>query len=60
MIDLGQPIDEAVQALDLTEAERAAILTLSGVRTLGDLATVLERGDIEDKKLVAKLKRVLG
>jgi hypothetical protein len=59
-MDHGQPIDEAVQHLALTETERAAVCALPGVRTVGDLVIVLERGEVGDTKLVAKLKKVLG
>ena len=59
-LDTGQPIDEAVQHLALTETERAVVCALPGVRTAGDLVTVLERGDVEDAKLAAKLKKALG
>jgi hypothetical protein len=58
--DHGTPIDVAVQALGLNEAERAAVCALPGVHTLGDLATVLARKEIDDAKLVAKLGKVLN
>ena len=54
----GTPIDEALQALPLSDAEREACTALAGVRTLGDLLIVLERGEIESK-LAAKLKKAL-
>ena len=52
------PIHEALAALALTEAERAACVALTGVRTLGDLAVVLERGEVESV-LAKKLKKLL-
>jgi ADP-dependent phosphofructokinase/glucokinase len=55
----GTPITEAVQALGLNEAERAAVCSLPGVHTLGDLRIVLERKEIDDAKLAAKLGKVL-
>jgi hypothetical protein len=58
--DHGTPITEAVKNLPLTEAERAAVCALPGVHTLGDLATVLARKEIDDAKLVAKLGKVLN
>jgi hypothetical protein len=57
--DHGTPITEAVQALGLNEAERAAVCALPGVHTLGDLATVLARKEIDDAKLVAKLGKAI-
>jgi hypothetical protein len=53
------PIEEAAQALGLSEEDSAAVLSLVGVRTLGDLRVVLERGEVE-KALAATLKKALG
>lgn len=53
------PIADALAALDLSPDERAAVLALPAVRTLGDLRVVLERGEVE-KGLAKKLGKVLG
>ena len=53
------PIQEALKALPLTPDERAAVVALPGVRTLGDLVVVLERGDVP-KELAAKIRKVLS
>lgn len=52
------PIAEACDALGLDTAERLAVISLVGVRTLGDLRVVLERGEVE-KALEKKLRKVL-
>lgn len=49
------PIGEVVKALALP----ADCLSLVGVRTLGDLKTVLERGEVE-KGLAVTIGKVLG
>ena len=54
----GTPIDEALALLPLSDDDRAACAALVGVRTLGDLVAVLERGEVE-KALAAKLKKAL-
>lgn len=54
----GTPIDEAVKAMELSDTDSAVILALPGVRTLGDLVVVLERGDVE-AKLAARLRKAL-
>lgn len=60
MSDHGQPIgDWATKQKDLTEDERASLASLPGVRTLGDLRVVIDRGEV-DKALAAKLKKALG
>lgn len=57
--DHGQPIaDWAAKQKDLTPDDRAAICALVGVRTAGDLRTVLERGDVP-KDLAKKIERAL-
>lgn len=53
------PIQDVVQVLNLDTDEGEAVLSLSGVRTLGDLRVVIERGEVE-KALAAKLKKALG
>ncbi len=55
----GQPIDEAVKALKLGKEDSEAVCSLSGVRTLGDLLTVLERGKV-DKILADKIRKALA
>ncbi len=50
------PINDALTALDLTEGELEALATLVGVRTLGDLRAVLERGDVIDEALAMLLR----
>lgn len=45
------PIMNALAVLDLTDDEKLTVVALPGVRTLGDLRTVIERGDIADKAL---------
>lgn len=52
------PIAEACDELRLGKEERTAVLSLIAVRTLGDLRTVLERGEVP-KELAAKLKKAL-
>lgn len=52
------PIELAITALRLDAEDRAAVLTLPGVRTFGDLRVVLDRGDAP-KELAVKLKKVL-
>lgn len=52
------PIELAITALRLDAEDRAAVLVLPGVRTLGDLRVVLDRGDAP-KELAAKLRKVL-
>ena len=51
-------IQDALKELSLTADERAACAALVGVRTLGDLKAVLERGEV-GKELAAKLRKVL-
>lgn len=58
MIPDSTPIEEAGQALKLSAADRETIVALPGVRTLGDLRAVLERGEVE-KALAAKLKKTI-
>jgi cell division FtsZ-interacting protein ZapD len=59
MLDHGQSIQEwAAAQKPLTATDREALSALVGVRTLGDLLTVLERGEVE-KELVAKLRKAL-
>lgn len=58
-MDDTTPIGEACDALGLSAADRTAILSLVGVRTLGDLRVVLDRGEVE-KGLEKKLRKVLG
>ncbi len=58
-LDHGQPITEALDTLRLTADERTAVLALVHVRTLGDLATVIERKEIADKELAAKLRKLI-
>lgn len=50
------PINEALDALDLTADERSACQSLVGVRTLGDLRVVIERGNILDEALAMLLR----
>lgn len=57
--DHGQPIDIWAKQ-HLSADDRAAVLALVGVRTVGDLRAVLERGGVKDEKLLKKLKQVLG
>jgi len=59
------PILEALNRLcetnALTEKDRAALSTPPvGVRTLGDLRVVIERGEMADAALAKKLKKALG
>lgn len=58
------PVADALVALrgagGLSAADCEGLGNLVGVRTLGDLQTVLERGEIADKKLEKKLRQVLG
>lgn len=57
------PIADALLALrdagGLTAGDCREVRDLVGVRTLGDLQTVLERGEVEEK-LARKLRKVLG
>ena len=57
------PIADALLTLrdagGLTAGDCRALADLVGVRTLGDLQTVLDRGEVEGK-LGAKLRKVLG
>ncbi len=53
------PILETIVALHLNADERTAVLALTHVRTLGDLVTVLERGEI-DQPLANKIGDALG
>lgn len=58
MLDHGQPIKAWAEAQSaLTADDRAAILALVGVRTVGDLQSVLEE---LPKALAAKVKKVLA
>lgn len=52
------PIREACDELRLSAEDRAAVVSLIAVRTLGDLRVVLERGEVP-KELAAKLRKVL-
>lgn len=54
--DHGQPIEEWAEKLP--KDERAAVLALVGVRTVGDLLVVLERGEVE-KDLARRIRKVL-
>lgn len=57
--DHGQPIaDWACAQKGLNAEDRDALASLVGVRTLGDLLTVLERGEVE-KGLAGKVRKVL-
>lgn len=63
-VDHGTPITQALNRLLaaklIAPEDHAALLPPpDGVRTLGDLATVLQRGEL-DKALAAKLRKVLG
>lgn len=58
MINDTTPIGEACDALGLSADDRAAVLSLVAVRTLGDLRVVLERGEVP-KELAAKLRKAL-
>lgn len=57
--DITQPIDEAAKALRLTKEDSEAVCALVGVRTLGDLLVVLERGEVE-KALAGRIKKALA
>ena len=57
--DITQPIDEAAKALKLGKEDSAAVCSLVGVRTLGDLLVVLERGEV-DKALAGRIKKALA
>jgi cell division FtsZ-interacting protein ZapD len=58
-LDHGQSIaDWAKAQKGLTATDREALSALVGVRTLGDLLAVLERGEVE-KDLAAKVRKVL-
>lgn len=50
------PIMTALAVLDLTDDEKLAVVALVGVRTLGDLRVVLERGDILDEAFAMLLR----
>jgi len=54
------PITEALDSLHLTADERAACLALVGVRTLGDLETVVGLGEVKSAALAGKLAKALG
>jgi len=54
------PIAEALDSLHLTADERAACLALTGVRTLGDLITVVGLGEVKSASLAGKLAKALG
>lgn len=57
------PIADALLALRdagmLTVTDCGMLGTMTGVRTLGDLRTVLDRGEVEEK-LAKRLGKVLG
>lgn len=58
---ITEALDQLVGNKALTATERDALTPAPvGVRTLGDLVTILGRGEIEDTKLAEKLKKVLG
>lgn len=58
---ITEALDVLVAAKALTATDRDVLTPAPvGVRTLGDLVTVMGRGEIEDKKLAEKLKKVLG
>lgn len=60
MDDHGQPIaDWACAQKGLNADDREACAALVGVRTVGDLQAVLERGEVP-KELAVKLRKVLG
>lgn len=52
------PIAEAVVMLHLNVDERVAVLSLVGVRTLGDLLTVLGRSEVE-KELAVRIRKAI-
>lgn len=52
------PIGVACDDLKLDKETRLAVLSLIGVRTLGDLRVVLERGEVP-KELAAAVKKAL-
>lgn len=56
--DDGAPISVAA-AMIATDDDYDAILALPGVRTLGDLKTALDRGDVPDE-LAATIRKALG
>jgi cell division FtsZ-interacting protein ZapD len=59
MLDHGQSVQEwAATQKPLTATDREALSALVGVRTLGDLLAVLERGEVE-KDLAAKIRKVI-
>lgn len=61
MIDHGQPIDQwADEQEGLTAEDRAALLTLIHIRTVGDLEGVLSRRELSDQALAIKLGNILG
>ena len=47
-------------AITMEEREKFINTRPSACRTLGDLRAVLERGEITDAKLAAKLKKIIG
>lgn len=58
-LDHGQPIaDWAKAQKGLNAEDRETLSVLVGVRTVGDLLAVLERGDIP-KELEKKVKKIL-
>lgn len=60
LIDHGQPIAEWAKAQKgLNADDREACASLVGVRTVGDLLAVLERGEVE-KGIAKKLGNILG
>lgn len=66
MLPPSTPIYDALVALRDAGALTAADFTAlsepvpAGVWTLGDLVVVVARGEITDKRLATKLKKVLG
>lgn len=56
-----EALDRLVELKALTANDREALTPApTGVRTLGDLAEVVKRGEIANERLVEKLKKVLG
>lgn len=62
-IPASTPILEALAVMRdagvITDTDREALASLPGVRTMGDLRTVLDRGEITGE-LGERLRRVLG
>jgi hypothetical protein len=59
MNDHGQPIQDWLKAQrGLNADDREALAAIVGVWTLGDLLTVLERGEVA-KELASKARKVL-